>query len=147
MTPVLSNSSVNKPEDKWKLVVNANYQEVIKTLMSLTTASLVLPFLFIRNFLGVPEGKRLADYLPTSAYLFWGFLFLSLLCDMVFFWSSAKFIKVVSGGPEDWPKKRLGIEPAKFFETWRDRAILGASLSFVAAFTAFSVVVWKVLQA
>ena len=139
--------SLPLPEDKWKLVVNANYQEVIKTLMSLTTASLVLPLLFIRNFLGVPEGKRLADYLPSSAYWFWGFLFLSLLCDMVFFWSSAKFIKVVSGGREDWPKKRLGMAPEKFFETSRDVAIQGASLSFVAALGAFSFVVWKVLQA
>jgi hypothetical protein len=90
--------SLPLPQNAWKLVVNANYQDVMKTLMSLTTASLVLPFLFIGNFLGVPDSKRLADSLPYSAYWFWGFLFFSLLCDMGFFWASAKFIKVVSGG-------------------------------------------------
>jgi hypothetical protein len=126
------------PQDGWKLVVNTNYQEVMKTLMSLTTASLVLPFLFIRNFLGVPEGKRLADYLPRSAYWFWGLMFLSLLCDMVFFWASAKFVKVVSGGAEAWSEN--------FFEGLRDAVIKGASLSFVAALVAFAMLVWKVLH-
>ena len=139
--------SLPLPEDKWKLVVNANYQEVMKTLMSLTTASLVLPFLFIRNFLGVPEGKRVADYLPSLAYWFWGLLLLSLLCDMVFFWASAKFIKVVNGGSEDWPKKLFGFAPDKFVETSRDLGVQGASVSFLAALATFSVVAWRVLHA
>ena len=126
------------PENQWKLVVNANYQDVMKTLMSLTTASLVLPFLFIRTFLGVPEGEKLADYLPWPAYWFWGLLLLSLLSDMAFFWASAKFIKAVSRGAED---------PAEsFFETSRDWAIKVASLSFAFAFVAFSILAWKVLH-
>jgi hypothetical protein len=126
------------PENRWKLVVNANYQDVMKTLMNLTTASLVLPFLFIRTFLGVPEGKRLADDLPWPAYGFWGLLLLSLMCDMAFFWASAKFIKAVSRGNED---------PSEgFFETCRDWAIKVASVSFVLAFAAFSILAWEVLH-
>ena len=133
-------------------MVNANHQEVIKTLMSLTTASLVLPFLFIRNFLGVPEGERIAKYPPRSAYWFWGLLFLSLLCDMVFFYASAKFIKVVSGGTEALPKfikvLSCGIEvlPKDFFEGLRDVAIRGAALFFLVALGAFGILVWKVLR-
>ena len=112
--------------DKWKLVVNTNYQDLIKTLMSLTTASLVVPFFLIKNFLAVPAGKSLSEYLPLAAYCFWAFMFLSLLCDALFFWASAKFLKVLSGGTEAWSAER--------FESLRDMAIGGASAFFAAGF-------------
>jgi len=115
--------SLPLPKDEWKLAVNTNYQEVMKTLMSLVTASLVLPFLLIRNFLGIPDGRPIADYLQPSAYWSWGLLFLSLVCGMVFYWASAKFVKVVSGGPE--------TRTETSFETLRDLSAKIAVLSFV----------------
>jgi hypothetical protein len=84
----------------WQLSVNSTYQDVMKTFMNLVTASLVLPFLFIRNFLRVREDEPIANYLSPSAYFSWAMLFLSLVCCMVFFWASAKYVKVVSGGDE-----------------------------------------------
>jgi len=124
--------------NKWKLVVNTNYQDLIKTLMSLTTASLVVPFLLIKNFLAVPEGKSLADYLPRAAYWFWALIFGSLACDAVFFYASAKYIKVVSGGPEAWSET--------FLESVRDTAVWGASAFFAAGLVSFAVLGWKILH-
>jgi hypothetical protein len=124
--------------NKWKLVVNTNYQDLIKTLMSLTTASLVVPFLLIKNFLAVPEGKSLADYLPRAAYWFWALMFVSLVCDAVFFWASAKFVKVVIGGTE--------ARPEQFFESLRDVAIWGAGVFFAAGLVSFAVLGWKILH-
>ena len=122
--------------NNWKLVVNANYQDLIKILMSLTTASLVVPFLLIKNFLAVPGDRPLSEYLPRAAYWFWALMFASLVCDAVFFYASVKFIKVVSGGP--------GCE--KFLEPLRDAAIWGASTFFAAGLVSFAVLGWKILH-
>jgi len=115
--------SLPLPQDEWKVAVNANYQELMKTLMNLVTASLVLPFFLVRNFLGIPEGQPIADHLRPSAYWSWGLLFLSLLCGMLFYWASAKFLKVVSGGTESWSEAS--------FETLRDLSASGAVLFFL----------------
>jgi hypothetical protein len=119
------------PKDEWKLKANANYQEVMKTLMTLMTASLVLPIWFIRNFLPVGPTEPIGKYLCPWAYFSWGFLSLSLVCGMVFYGASAKFVKVVCGGGETWPKKRFGVAPEKFFEGARDTFGVGAVTFFM----------------
>jgi len=125
--------------NNWKLMVNTNYQDLIKTLMSLTTASLVVPFLLVKNFLVVPGDKSLSQYLPRpAAYCFWAFMFMSLVCDAVFFYASAKFAKVVSGGTEAWSEN--------FLESMRDTAVQGASLFFAAGLVSFAVLGWKILH-
>lgn len=106
-------------QDEWKLPVNANYQELMKTLMSLVTASLVLPLFLIRTFLGVKEGEPIAHHLRPWAYISWGSMLLSLACCMSFFFASTKFLKVVSGGPETWTEST--------YETLRDFSIWGAA--------------------
>src|SRR6516225_5963611 len=88
----------SQQEVTWRLAVNGNYQDVMRTFMNLVTASLVLPLFLVRNFLGVPEGQPITNYLRPSAYLSWGSLFLSLLCGMGFFLASAKYVKLVYGG-------------------------------------------------
>lgn len=124
------------PEDEWKLKVNANYQEAMKTLISLVTASLVLPIFFIRNFLGISDPVPIRPHLHASAYWAWVFLFASLLCSMFFYLGAAKFVKVVCGGKEEWPKRLFRIDPEKFFEHLRDGAVGGTVLFFVAAIVA-----------
>jgi hypothetical protein len=120
------------PKDEWKLKANANYQEVMKTLMTLMTASLVLPIWFIRNFLPVGPTEPIGKYLCPWAYCSWGFLSLSLVFGMVFYGASAKFVKVVcGGGGETWPKKCFGVEPEEFFEGARDAFGVGAVASFL----------------
>ena len=127
---VTSDSPLPLPKDEWKLKANANYQEVMKTLMTLVTASLVLPVFFVRTF---AEGKPLACYLRTpDVTRSWGLLFFSLFSGMVFYVTSAKFVKVVCGGGEEWPKKWFGIDPEKFFESVRDVSGGGTGVSFLA---------------
>jgi hypothetical protein len=127
----MSNSQLAVPEDGWKLKANASYQDVMKTLMSLSTASLVLPLFFMRSFGVLPEGK-IGPCLRTHcpAYWAWFFLFLSLVCGMLFYVASAKFVKAVCGGYEK-TKKVLGFKPESFFENLRDLSGGGAGLSFL----------------
>jgi hypothetical protein len=115
--------SLPLPKDEWKLKVNAQYQEAIKILANLVTASLVLPILFVKNFIGLKDNQSVAPYLHFQAYGSWILLFLSLVCGMAFFWSSAKYVKVVSGGEESFSEAT--------FEGIRDSSILGMVLNFL----------------
>jgi hypothetical protein len=116
------------PKDAWEFAVNSTYQDVMKTLMSLVTASLVLPTFLVRNFVRAPEGEPISNVLDRSAYWSWALMFLSLVCCMVFFWVSAKYVKVLSGGPENW----WGCDSSSCFETLRDWFIRGSVLFFGA---------------
>jgi hypothetical protein len=118
------------PENSWQLRVNSTYEDAMKTFMGLVTASLVLPLFLIRNFLNVKEGESISDYLQPSAYWSWRLMFLSLLCCMAFFYASAKYVKVFSGGTEKWGAV---VVLAGSFETLRDLSIIGSVLSFLAA--------------
>jgi len=117
------------PENAWQLRVNSTYQDLMKTFMGLVTASLVLPLFLIRNFLRVKEDEPISNYLQRSAYWSWALMFLSLLCCMTFFWASAKYLKVVSGGTETWGAVDVS---AASFETLRDLSASGSVVSFLA---------------
>jgi hypothetical protein len=117
------------PDNDWKLKANTQYQEGIKILMNLATASLALPVFFLKDLTGTGKGPRIIDQLKPSAYASWTFLFLSLLFGLTFYWSSAKFVKVVCGGHEDWSEK--------VFEAVRDTSIGGATACFFAGLISF----------
>jgi len=117
------------PEDEWKLKTNAQYQEAIKILINLATASLALPVVFLKELAGSPNGSRFVDHLKPSAYWSWAFLFASLLFGMLFYWASAKFVKVVCGGPEDHSEN--------WFEKVRDATGGAAVVCFLAGLVSF----------
>jgi len=79
--------------------------------------------LFVRNFVGVKDNEPIASHLDIQAYSAWVLLFVSLICGMVFYWSSAKYVKVVCGGKESMSEAS--------FETIRDGSIFGMVLAFV----------------
>jgi hypothetical protein len=91
----------------------------MKLLMSLATASLVLPLTFVKAF--TANGPA-AHSLRPAAYWSWGFLGGSLLFGMLCYWASTKFAKVVYGGPESISEQS--------FEKVRDVSIAGAVLCF-----------------
>lgn len=96
----------------WKIPVNSQYQDGMKLLMNLVTAALVLPIVFVRNFVNLGPQETLSRHLRPQAYWAWGFLTGSLWFGMLFYWASAKYVKVVSGGPESMSEQT--------FETVRD---------------------------
>ena len=93
------NTEVTKEnsEEQWKIETNDRYQKVIGTIMGLATGSLVLPVLFLRNFLSVPEDKPLLNYLCGSIYWSWALLALSIFSGTVFYYVSAKWVKQAWG--------------------------------------------------
>jgi len=110
-------------EAEGTLEVNKQYQEMIKIVINLVTASLVLPVVFLKNILGVDSGG-VKDRLFPLAYLSWVLLGISLSACMAFYFYSTKFAKAVCQGQENQPK---GIQ----MEKWRDVAALVAAPSFL----------------
>lgn len=80
--------------EKWRIETNDRYSKIVAALISLSTASLVLPVLFLREFLGIPKEKALAPYLNGWAYLGWGSLGLSILLGLAYSWFSVKWVKL-----------------------------------------------------
>jgi hypothetical protein len=105
------------------LEVNKQYQEVMKIVINLVTASLVLPVVFLKNILGV-ESTGIRAHLCPLAYLSWVLLGISLSSCLAFYFWSTKFAKAVYQGQEKQPK---GIQ----MENRRDVSALVAAPSFV----------------
>ncbi len=124
------------PKDEWKLKANANYQEVMKTLVTLVTASLVLPVFFVKNFIKVPEGE-MGLYLRTHCEAVWSWVFLScsLLFGMLFYVASSKFVKAVCGGYATSKKGRVS-DPERCWEKVRDISGVLTGVMFIAGLVA-----------
>lgn len=84
-------------KEQWKIETNDRYQKVTGTIIGLATASLVLPILFLRNFLAIPENKSLDIYLCSLIYWSWVLFALSILSGTVFYYLSAKWVKQAWG--------------------------------------------------
>src|SRR5258708_36681133 len=54
--------------EKWRVETNDRYSKIVATIISLSTASLILPVLFLREFLGIPKRKTLAPDFNSWAY-------------------------------------------------------------------------------
>jgi hypothetical protein len=120
------------PKEPWKIEVNDRYQKVVGTIISLATAALVLPVLFLRQILGIAEKKPLIDHLNCSVYLSWGFLGAAILFGLCFYYGSAKWVKSAWG-------QRVAISPSKFeraldFMFWAMAIAFLIGISFLVLF-------------
>lgn len=94
----------NKQEQmrEWKSRANAEYQKVIASIFSLSSAALVLPTLFLKDFVGLPAGVPLLTAVSCSVVVAWVLLFISIACCLVFYYASAKWLKLAYGGTVKW---------------------------------------------
>jgi hypothetical protein len=110
-------------EGEWKITVNTQYQEAIKIVINLVTASLVLPVVFLKNIIAVAPNE-LKSHLWPFAYAAWVLLGVSLSACLAFYFYSMKFAKAVYKGQENQPD---GVHNEK----WRDVAALVAAPAFL----------------
>jgi hypothetical protein len=71
--------------------VNSRDQKVVDIVMSLATAALVLPALFLKTYLGVQD-EPLAIFLEWPVYVAWSLLFISLCLGLTFHYLSTKWV-------------------------------------------------------
>ena len=95
----------DKVTDEWKLEVNNRYQKVVDTIFILATGSLVLPTIILRDFLGVPRDEALLKWLNSTIWCSWTLLAISIICCVIFYYASAKWIKQAYGEKLKWGEK------------------------------------------
>jgi hypothetical protein len=123
-----------EPVEKWRIETNDRYNKIVTSVISLATGSLVLPALFLREFLGIPKEKALTPFLNYGVYLAWICLGLSILSGLIFSWLSVKWVKLA------WGKKILVSE--RFLERVLDVSFLAMWLLFPVGVVLFSVGLW-----
>lgn len=89
----------SEPLHPWRLDTNDRYRETVRTVMGLSTASLLLPVFLARNFLGVPEATPLKHVFSSAAYWSWGLFGASILSGIFFSFFSAKWVRTAWGKP------------------------------------------------
>jgi len=86
-----------KLKEPWKLDTNSKYTDVVKTIMGLSTASLLLPVFMARNFLVIDKSIPLTEVFTCSIYWAWVFFGISILAGIYFQYLSAKWVRVAWG--------------------------------------------------
>jgi hypothetical protein len=87
--------------EQWKLDVNERYHKAVGIVTSLSTGSIVLPVLFLRNIAGAPEGTSIAESFNKWIYTGWALLGISVLGAIVYCYASAKWVKLAWAKPAD----------------------------------------------
>ena len=84
---------------QWKLDVNDRYSRGVGVVISLSSASLILPIFFLNNIEAIETGRTLASYLTCWVYFGWGLLGLSILAGIYYYYLSAKWTKLAWDQP------------------------------------------------
>jgi len=87
----------DRMQEPWKKDTNDRYVEVVKTVMGLSTATLFLPILLTREFLGVESNVALFAVFTASIYFALFFLAMSILSGVFFQYLSAKWLRIAWG--------------------------------------------------
>lgn len=87
----------NQLKEPWKINTNDKYTDVVKTIMGLSTASLLLPVFLAREFLGIESKQPLSAVFSCSIYWAWFLLGVSILAGVFFQYLSAKWVRIAWG--------------------------------------------------
>ena len=97
-----------EPTDKWRIDTNDRYSKIVSSVVALATGALVLPALFLREFLGVPKETALLPFLNCWVYVSWLCLGASVLLGLFYSWLSVKWVKLAWGFQiKHFPESRL----------------------------------------
>ncbi|QDC95459.1 hypothetical protein [Vibrio furnissii] len=88
---------MNEMKEPWKKDTNDRYLDMVKSVVNLSTASLLLPVFFARNFIDIPKDSPLLAVFGCSIYIAWLLLGLSILNGLVYQYLSAKWLRIAWG--------------------------------------------------
>ncbi len=117
------------PRDGWKIAVNERYQKLVDLMIGLATGSLVLPPLFLKTFLSVPDKDPLLIYLDTAAYLAFSCFVATIALGICFHYTSVKWVKHAWGQP--------GRVSAKALERILDWSFCLMAAAFIGGLVSF----------
>ena len=91
---------------QWMLDVNDRYQKAVGVVTSLSTAALVLPIVFLRNIIGIDNTQSIADVINGLVYFSWSMLGISIFSGIIYYYCSAKWVKLAWGKKADFFGKK-----------------------------------------
>ncbi len=110
--------------ERWRIETNDRYSKIVTSVVSLATGSLVLPALFLREFLGIPKETALLPFLNWCVYAGWICFAVSILLGLAFAWLSVKWVKLAWGQEVALSERRL--------ECLLDTSFVGMAVLFLA---------------
>ena len=126
-------------QNQWKIDVNDRYQKAVGVVASLSTASLVLPIIFLRDIAGLQGKQSIVDVISGLVYFSWGSLILSVFAAIIFYYCSAKWVKLAWGQePDFFGKKKLfgkNIISEQFIEYLLDGSYFVMMMGFLLGLT------------
>jgi len=93
--------------EKWRVETNDRYSKIVASVIHLATGSLVLPALFLREFLGAPKETALLPFLNCWVYAAWSCFTVSIFLGLAYAWLSVKWIKLAWGQKIVLSERRL----------------------------------------
>ena len=87
--------------NKWKLDVNDRYQKAVGVVTSLSTAALALPIFFLKDIVDIKGAHSIAGALSLWTYVGWILLSISVLSGIIYYFCSAKWVKLAWGQKAD----------------------------------------------
>ena len=80
----------------WRLDSTDRYREVLRVIMGLSTGVLIVPVFFLRDVLNI-SNEQISQVLNPKIYISWGSLGLSITFGLIYFYASAKYIRLAWG--------------------------------------------------
>src|SRR5260221_8147992 len=94
-------------DERWKLDVNERYQRAVSTVITLSTAALGSPIVFLKD---IHANRSILDVLTFSAYMGGILLAMSIVCAVVYYFYSAKWVKLALVNQADFFGIPIGKE-------------------------------------
>ena len=114
-------------EEQWKIDVNDRYARGVGVVISLSSTALVLPILFLKDIAKINLTQSFANSLSCWAYIGWALLALSVISGILYFYFSAKWVKLA------W-KKGADIIGCKAHESGVELLLDGSYFLMMAGF-------------
>lgn len=96
-TETVRRRRVVDPRSPWRIDTNDRFRDVVTAIMSLATASLLLPVFLARDFSGAANSTALRQALTTQAFASWALFGLSILAAIFYLYVSAKWVRLAWG--------------------------------------------------
>ena len=97
-------------DEQWKLEVNDRYQKAVASIVTLATLALGGPFIFLKSL----NGESLKSVFTNSALLGEGLLGISVVCAVLYYFFSAKWVKLALANKADFFKINLRKDFVEF---------------------------------
>lgn len=92
---------MNESPEQWMLDLNNRHHATVGVVTILSTISMALPIFFLKNIVNINSGRSLLDSLSWWAIIGWAMLALSIVCALVYYYHSAKWIRLAWGRDAD----------------------------------------------